>query len=408
MAPHRQPTAHTLQLFLSSDQALARMSSAQAHEFRADWSTVQETIRSGVTSKRANKLDAYWVIWDDFGMQRGLDPFLRNFEDQLPVLQIFGQQYRDGRLAPSGRTVGSRTVEDAIRAVGQVYSRMGTKDPRRDTTGKIDFRLQRQLRAYKKLDAPPARVKPIPITIIIYILQVAYNSPTSDEARAAVADMICIAFYYLLRPGEYTGTTSDDGAFNIEDVTLHLGDRRLNLLTCKDFEIEAATSASYTFTTQKNGKRNDVISHARSGDNLCCPVKATIRRILYHRKHNTSHDKPLASYYRKKRLITIKAKDITDALRTATTCNEHITGISSSEISARSLRAGGAMALLCGRVDANLIMMLGRWHSDAMMRYLHQQAQPIMKQFAVAMFANGTYTFLPDESVPIADTTDLK
>ena len=59
------------------------------------------------------------------------------------------------------------------------------------------------------------------------------------------------------------------------------------------------------------------------------------------------------------------------------------------------------MALLCGKVDQDLIKMLGRWHSDAMMRYLHLQAFPIMRQFAPAMFNNGTFTFLPNETVPI-------
>ena len=59
------------------------------------------------------------------------------------------------------------------------------------------------------------------------------------------------------------------------------------------------------------------------------------------------------------------------------------------------------MALLCGEIDADLIKILGRWHSDAMMRYLHQQAQPIMRKFAKAMFNNGTYSFLPEETVPI-------
>ena len=61
------------------------------------------------------------------------------------------------------------------------------------------------------------------------------------------------------------------------------------------------------------------------------------------------------------------------------------------------------MALLCGKIDQDLIKMLGRWHSDAMMRCLHLQAQPIMKQFATAMFDNGTCAFLPDELVPIHD-----
>jgi len=61
------------------------------------------------------------------------------------------------------------------------------------------------------------------------------------------------------------------------------------------------------------------------------------------------------------------------------------------------------MTLLCGKVDHNLIQMLGRWHSDSMMRYLHLQAQPIMNQFASKMFNDGQYNFLPDETVPLKD-----
>ena len=60
------------------------------------------------------------------------------------------------------------------------------------------------------------------------------------------------------------------------------------------------------------------------------------------------------------------------------------------------------MALLCGKVDHNLIQILGRWHSDSMVRYLHLQAKPVMQGFARKMFNNGSYSFLPDETVPVA------
>jgi hypothetical protein len=61
------------------------------------------------------------------------------------------------------------------------------------------------------------------------------------------------------------------------------------------------------------------------------------------------------------------------------------------------------MALLCGRIDHNTIHMMGRWHRDAMMRYLHLQAKPLMKQFAPAMFNNRSHSFLPSDTVPIGD-----
>jgi hypothetical protein len=83
------------------------------------------------------------------------------------------------------------------------------------------------------------------------------------------------------------------------------------------------------------------------------------------------------------------------------TMNLHRTGIEADEVSARSLRAGGAMALLSVQVDMDHIRILVRWHSDAMMRHLHMQAQYVVGGYAAAMFNCGSYNFLPDETVHI-------
>jgi hypothetical protein len=124
---------------------------------------------------------------------------------------------------------------------------------------------------------------------------------------------------------------------------------------------------------------------------------------LLHRRHKAISVAPLAAFYRGCRRTLIKAKDVTEVLRNAMRLNA---GIEASEVSARSLRAGGDMALLHGRVDLNNIRMMGRWNSDAMMRYLHVQAQPILGNYANHMFNQGTYSFLPDETVPIIDVYD--
>ena len=70
-------------------------------------------------------------------------------------------------------------------------------------------------------------------------------------------------------------------------------------------------------------------------------------------------------------------------------------GIETKEISARSLRASGAMALLCAQVDTDIVQLVGRWRSDAMVRYLHVQAAPIMGRFARAMIRGGDYSLAP-------------
>jgi hypothetical protein len=101
-------------------------------------------------------------------------------------------------------------------------------------------------------------VKPVPIIIAVYILQLAYDA-ARGVANTAIADMICIAFFFLLRPGEYTCTTSDDTPFRLEDVSAYVRDRKLNVLLCSEAELDAATSVSYTFTTQKSGTRDEKI-----------------------------------------------------------------------------------------------------------------------------------------------------
>jgi hypothetical protein len=69
-------------------------------------------------------------------------------------------------------------------------------------------------------------------------------------------------------------------------------------------------------------------------------------------------------------------------------------------------RGAAPMAFLHGRVDLNNIRMMVRWNSDTMMRYLHVQAKPILGNYANRMFNKGTYSFLPDETVPIIDVYD--
>jgi hypothetical protein len=289
-------TTHIFRLALPTDATLETLHAAKADALLSDLGLVQEAIKLGVTAQRAKAQDKHWERWDAFCLEHHIDPFLKTYRDPIPILQIFAQRYRDGRIAPSKMQVKSRTVEDALRAVGQKFARMGAPDIRKDTSGSIDFRIQRQLRHYAKLDPPPARVKPVPITIVIYILQQAYGTNRHPD-RCAIANTIVIAFFYLLRPGEYTGTTTDDAAFTLADIGLHVGNRRLDTFSAPAHDILAATAASYTFTTQKNGTRNETITHGRSGDPYCCPVTATIRLVLYHLgRKGVSPKAPIASY----------------------------------------------------------------------------------------------------------------
>lgn len=255
--------------------------------------------------------------------------------------------------------------------------------------------------AWKKQDPPATRVKPIPIKVIRRIAYVAQHLPSDAFLLQAVGDMIIIAFFFLLRPGEYTDTaTSDTTPFALNDVQLTVGDMRLNLQLASDAELLCATSGSLTFTTQKNGIPNEVIRLGRSGDPFICPVAAIARRVIHLRRANAPLSTPLGRVFTPNGISHVTPSLITSALRDAIKFIGFDLGFLPSEVSARSLRAGGATALLCAKVDPDVIQLLGRWRSDEMLRYLHLTAEPVMRHFSRRML-EADYTLAPSQLVPM-------
>ena len=96
----------------------------------------------------------------------------------------------------------------------------------------------------------------------------------------------------------------------------------------------------------------------------------------------------------------MKSSDITATIQALVRAVGPNLGFLPSDVSARSLRAAGAMALLCAHVDSDTIRLFGRWRSDVMLRYLTVQAQPVMRDFARRMLAGGDYLLLPNQDVP--------
>lgn len=55
---------------------------------------------------------------------------------------------------------------------------------------------------------------------------------------------------------------------------------------------------------------------------------------------------------------------------------------------------------LCAHVDTDAIHLLGRWCSDDMLKYLHMQAEPAMRDFAKKMITGGDFALHPNQEVP--------
>ena len=223
---------------------------------------------------------------------------------------------------------------------------------------------------------------------------------SADPISIAMADMTCLAFFFLLRPGEYTGTVTDTQPFLLRDVRLFLGNLPLSCATATPAQLLSASFITLEFTTQKNSVRGEVIGLGRSGDPNFCPVVAAARRIIHLRTAAAPATQPLASYLcpQTHSLRRIRSQDLTSLLRLSARLLGAQYGFLPSDVSARSLRAAGAMALLCAHVDTDRIRLIGRWRSDEMLRYLHVQAEPVMRNFSSQMLTGGNFAFIPNQA----------
>jgi hypothetical protein len=278
--------------------------------------------------------------------------------------------------------------------VGQTFTSLGTGDPRLTASGKQDFRLARQLRSYTRADAPPKRVKPIPLVVLLNIMGLALAA-LANVGNLAVADMIAIAFFLLLRPGEYTAPGGDSTPFRLQDVNLTIGYHVYNGTTIPLELLQAVSFVTYTITDQKNGVKGESVGLSRSGNAALCLVESTTRRIEHLRINDAPPDTPLCTYYLDGNPKYVTATDITTTLRFSVTALGPNLGFTAAEVSARSLRNAGAMALLCAGVGTDKIKLLGRWLSEEMFKYLTVQAQPVLHNFARLMVAGADYVLNP-------------
>ena len=387
---------------------MATAPASARNAFRADLLLAQAAARAGVVSSTANRRDKGWANWSEFCSQLQVDPSLTEVDDPVEILMVYAHRVRTGQCSRSGRPVKRDSVDTELRYVGQTLALLGTADPRYDqSTNKLDYRLSSMLRGYKLADPAPSRVKPIPIPVLV---RATMETAASTPLMKSCGDMICIALYYLCRPGEYA--LSSDSAlstpFRFMDVDLYIGQRQLDLATATEAEFNAATYAVLTFTLQKNTVPGEKIGHGRSGHPYFCPVLAVVRRLLHLRQNGAPREAALHSWYTRRNRHDLRVRSVTTLLRKAVAEHGQAFGLKPSDVEARSLRSSGAMALLCARVDTNLIQLVGRWRSDAMFRYLHVQAAPLTSRLAPQMFHFGNFSLaapLPPAAAAVVATS---
>jgi hypothetical protein len=271
---------------------------------------------------------------------------------------------------------------------------MGSPDPRLDITGHLDIRLRRLIQYYKKTDPAPKRLLPLPLALLRATCETIRDNPSATELQRAIADLIQVGFFFLMRCGEYCKVPNAEfHPFCLADVALFCGARRLRILICSRYELTTATAVQLTFTTQKNAVRGEVVGQSTSGDPYFCPVRAIGRRIWQLRRHVAPLTSPLCAYYLTPGSAPrqVKSHHVTQKLRDTARFLPDL-NLPILMIHARALRASGATALLAApHVDSNAAQLLGRWQSDTMIRYLHVRVQAVRNKYAAHMMHDDLY-----------------
>ena len=242
------------------------------------------------------------------------------------------------------------------------------------------------LDGWRKADPPTLKMCPVEVDIPECLAR-AGRLPSATAKDKAVGDWALIAFYYLLRVGEYTGSGSAGGAkqtvqFRLMDVGFFVRTKkgRLRRLPkdASDEEILAADGATLRLDNMKNGWRNVCVHHEANGDEYYCPVKALARRYVHVRKHvsgTRGWRTFLSAYWESGTRFALTDKDMRRGLKAAAEelGYDDLKGIPTERVDTHSLRMGGANALALSGFSDTQIQKMGRWRGATFKEYIREE-----------------------------------
>ena len=273
------------------------------------------------------------------------------------------------------------------------------------------------LDGYEKEDPPSSKKLPVEVDIPELLVKVGLACGATALA-AATGDLSMMAFYFLLRIGEYTVKSTRQGSkqtveFKMEDVNLFktdkLGQSRRLPRNAPDEDILTADGCALKLDNQKNGHKGVCVHHEANGDPVNCPVRAVGRRFVHVRKHMKGDWKiPLSAYWDEhgtRRHVT--DNDIRRGLKWAGQELDYpeTRGIPIERIDTHSLRGGGANALSLNGYSDTQIQKLGRWKGESFKEYIREELASFSAGMSKAMkkclkymvVSGGAYHDLPED-----------
>ena len=259
-------------------------------------------------------------------------------------------------------------------------------DPRRYTPGQTHLNedLCTFLKKCREQDPPPRPQQAVPNHVFHWI---GLNFLPAPVAKLqALANLTILAFFFLLRVGEYTHSSQDRLTVPLRKQDVRLWRNTSEIPHSADFQtLMSADSITICLENQKNGHKNAILHHTSSNHPILNPVTAGAHIIYSLRDFPAST--PLSTYTNERgQRCQVRSSDIVDTIRLASqACGLESYGYDLDRIGSHSIRAAGATHLKISGYDHDMIQKMGRWRGETYLRYIQTQIGELTAGVATAM-----------------------
>lgn len=195
------------------------------------------------------------------------------------------------------------------------------------------------------------------------------------EVTRHTTNLIAGAFFFAMRACEFVQTSRRGKTKKIEarDVTFRDRNKR-EIAKWPRVDQRDVEFVSICFRDQKNGKRLDVRTHARSGHRTLCPVRLWVKVVNRVTLHSDSEVTPVCQISVDGEDLLVSASTVTRTLKSLRQLmGDNHPQLKANLLGTRSIRSGAAMALFLHNHHPERIKILGRWSSDAFLIYIRPQ-----------------------------------
>ncbi len=316
-------------------------------------------------------------------------------EQRHTIIGAFALALREARFSkPNYERLAAGTVSSTMQYVCMSFQERGYPNPSLDKDGRPAFILQQEFRAFKNINPAKRYQAAIPLSIISKI-----NKQQGSELAKATAELATLGIFFEMQSCEYLKVPQADQRrteiVRLQNVRFFRQNKQLNH---NHPELEYAECVSITFEQQKKDEKMDTVLLMASEDILLCPVRAAATKVKRIRSYlGTTQNSPISTILNGGIIEHVTSAQMINVLRDAVSAIREVKlGIKKEDIGTHSIRSGAAMAMYLGECPVFMIMLIGRWLSNAFLHYIHKQVMEFSQNVAKKMLLCQNFRHIPN------------